>query len=314
MQEYSATENLYALQARLKTTAKGGVEWRFDCPFCAGRVGRTDQKGHLYFNNQSQLWMCHRCKAKGRGAHTLLAGFGVIVHGSREPVALSGPIQTTPEPAPLPDLILLPDQAKAIEPGSPAWNYLTWPRDTIVGNMSCRELDPVWVRAFGLLDWEEKCRIVIPVFASGELTYWVARTYIGNEPKYLNVSTPRRKVVFNYDQSKLSNRIYICEGPFSAMAFGPEHAVALLGKMPTRDQIDLLCRHPAKQLVVAFDGDAQADTDELSERLYKWVGGRKEVLYLEFPKDRDPGDYDQESLLAWETKKYDPLLTKMARI
>jgi hypothetical protein len=307
-------EALAELSNRVKITAKGGQEWRFDCPFCITRIGRADTKGHLYFNRDSQLWMCHRCKAKGGGAERLLdEGFGIRISGSVSPISSWRP-EPSPQPeAPKPkDKLEIPPEAVAIELGTPPYNYLTWPRaKKIEGLGSCREMPPDWIRQFGLLDWVPKRRIFIPVFAGGELTYWIARGYLGQEPKYLNPSVPRRKVIFNYDQSRLSDRIYICEGPFSAMAFGPQKGVALLGKQPTKDQIELLCEHPAREMVVAFDGDAFEDTLELSANLFKWVGATKQVFYMQFTPWQDPGDFSLEELEAKTLKPYDPLLSRV---
>lgn len=300
---------LAVLRSKIVSTAAGGEEWRFNCPECLRVRGRPDTKAHLYYNIRSGMFFCHRCGFKGQGAAKVLRAFGI---DAKEGVRRPRPARVLKEPPTPSTVVTLPEKAQPVERGTAAWNYLT----------RVRGLPEKWIRTLGLLDWEGECRIVVPIYEKGDLIYWVARTYIDMDPKYRNPRVPRKEVIFNWDLTRRSERVYICEGVFSAIQFGPHHGLALLSKKVTRAQLRKLIQHPAKELVVALDGDAVEDAVEnkktprytlysLAGDLYRKVGHEKTISWIRFPGSKDPGDFSHDEVRRLERKPFDPLSAKL---
>jgi hypothetical protein len=88
-------------------------------------------------------------------------------------------------------------------------------------------------------------RIIIPVYMDSVLVGWQAR-YIGtppsnNIPKYYTApSTPRNRLLYNYDRAKFGKFGVLVEGPTDAWRVGTAAAVAALGSSISMVQIQLM--------------------------------------------------------------------------
>lgn len=284
---------LYSLQrlGSYRRTSTG--ELNFCCPFCLSRTGRADTKFHLYVNPSRYIdgirgWFyCQRCKARGP-MHKL---FG---QQSRESVGkwrefvdkLRGGRPSIPEPCP----VKLPLDYMSMIRGTEAYGYLKERNisdeqitfyNIGFGVDDLRDLEPAERQKYA-----GSGRIIFPDYDDdGNVVYWVARTYKGHKVKYKNPpkSNARDKIYNLAGASKYSVCI-ITEGVISAIAAG-YNAVATYGKDVTLVQVSMLVRAAFDQYVVALDGDARKEADELAGKL-----SRKgcQVSVVEFNQDEDP--------------------------
>jgi DNA primase len=123
-------------------------------------------------------------------------------------------------------------------------------------------------------------RIIIPV----DEAYWQARTVFSIGTKYINPSTAKQDSLFNADALRL-HKVRIAEGAFSAMSLG-KNAIAILGKKPTRQQLDRLRLASTQVYHVHLDADATDLAYVLAEQLHR---AGKNVTVMEYKKG-DPAD------------------------
>jgi len=149
---------------------------------------------------------------------------------------------------------------------------------------------------YRLVEQPDRYRIILPSYRDDLIDFWVSRTYINEEPKYLNPKgASRRNALFGFDQSKGAQKVIICEGVFSAMAARQATqlpSVATYGKLVASEQIRLLLALAPEEYIIAFDSDAEAEALTLAEILaakaQSWV---RVVDWNQLPKkpfDRDP--------------------------
>lgn len=131
-------------------------------------------------------------------------------------------------------------------------------------------------------------RLIIPCFDNGVLTYFQARSMFGQQPKYLNPSVPKGRVVFNADTArryaKAGYPIYVFEGGFNAMSVGP-NTVAVFGKNVSDTQLGILldvCQG-SPHIVIGFDHGATAFAHQLAGRMS--MGRQTSVI--DMPDERD---------------------------
>jgi hypothetical protein len=110
-------------------------------------------------------------------------------------------------------------------------------------------------------------RVVIPTTIDGVRVYWQARDFTGRVPlsqKILNPSTKdvaigKSQVLFNYDDARTFNTVFVVESWGSCLATGRD-AAAVNGKHISETQLRLFARMKAKKFVVMFDYGFGADS------------------------------------------------------
>jgi len=133
--------------------------------------------------------------------------------------------------------------------------------------------------------------IIIPYYLNNMLVYFNARSYMGREPKYLNVSGDEVKLgktLLLYNQGALEkySRVYIVEGALNAETLG-DNAVSSAGKHLSDNQISILIRADnVDTYVVMLDQDALDKSYELALRLVDF----KRVKVVHFPINLDVND------------------------
>ena len=157
-------------------------------------------------------------------------------------------------------------------------------------------------------------RVVLPVRdASGAPKSYMARTFVGGDPKYLTPRPDERPDLgalfgpFGWDTQ--SDVVFAAEGAFNALAFeralqtpGTDlPAVAALGGAS-----DLQASHVAmlsvfKIVVLASDSDEAGD--RMAERLTFALGRHTRLARLELPCDADEMDPSELRTLAFERSK-----------
>ena len=144
-------------------------------------------------------------------------------------------------------------------------------------------------------------RIVFPLYVDNQIMGYVARDYTGTkEPKVLNsVGNFRSFSIWNYDLSKESPELVVCEGTTSAVKCGHKRSIALLGKTATPGQIRLIRQTKAKKLYLCLDIGTEKEQAEIYKALAIYFPGK--IFKLNLPpvieiKSREIDDGEVQSL------------------
>lgn len=235
--------------------AGGGTELRVNCPFCESRVGRPDEKHHLYISTQSPVAMCHRCTWQGSYISLVIGVSGCsyaealrqldspmpsVERFSRlmSPTGLLGSI---PEA-----VISKPNKFKTFDINENSakeelavWNYL----------VNRRKIPQALIRKYmGWAPGTHRAWILV------DCNFWQGRLIIPGEPKYLSSPWPKGDALWNANALN-DNHVIICEGVFSAIAVG-SHAIALCGKTITPMQAERIVRSHVRAVTIMLDADA----------------------------------------------------------
>jgi len=162
-----------------------------------------------------------------------------------------------------------------------------------------------WSR-FGLLDWREKGRIIVPVLRDGKMISWVARTYLGHKPKTLAPKgAPKKWEMFNYDGLDFSKRVVSpVEGwvdVIRLLQIGIVNPLGLNGSKVSEYQAETLSRF--KEIDFWMDGDKAGEI--LGDDLAAWFGRGCKINIRVFPEGKDPGYYP-----PGELKQFKPIAWK----
>lgn len=144
-------------------------------------------------------------------------------------------------------------------------------------------------------------RIIIPVKHESKLVGWQARflgerpTWKTGVPKYFNLASKygfrKSNVLYNLDNAREHKYVVLMEGPTDVWRYGPE-AVASFGKSMSQQQLELV-RLNFDRVVILLDGDAEADSIKLYEKLQPHV---QKVLRIQLKEGLDPGGMTTEQL------------------
>lgn len=260
------------------------------CPFCAGEIGSSDKKGHLYVNQKKLLYFCHRCGSKGSvlGDKNDSDYTNQFIDDIDIKEVLTK-FTKKEEPAKcqyyIPSLTPYEDSEKA-------YNYLV-SRDVGIGLQKFYDIrvGDIFGDMFG--------RVIIPNKVERNIytDMFVGRTYINHDKKYKNpVNSPKSKVVFNLHRIREGSSIIITEGAFSAISAG-KNAVAIYGKYLSNYQYKLIVKNRPKLIYVSLDSDAFKESVELCSRFQSNTD--IEVRLVELPHDKDPSDLGREKFLTY---------------
>lgn len=266
-----------------------GRERKYNCPFCVTRLGRADNKFHLYFDPDRSYkgsvgqFVCHRCGVKGSkeklakyyeevavfnlsDIDTKLARFkyGLSEEDDDEQPNIECPEPTTQE----------------IVSGSLEEEYL------VKRGFASVHIDRYKIKA-GAGDLLN--RIVIPAYDGDTLVYWQARSVIGSvKPKYKNPMMPKQDVIFNKDEAFRFKRIFIMEGPLTAM-MGGRDCVCVFGSNVSRALIRILLSGEPEEYVICLDEDAMGKGIDLAEAM-KQASPDKGISFYIPPLGLDAAD------------------------
>ena len=246
------------------------MQVRFCCPYCG------EDKFRLYVHLKKGVYHCQKCKASGRVDSLETSTLDTFKEKVKFFLTGETPCE---KKLSLPDHYIFPVSEKD---GLP-WKYLTR-----------RGISSHEIHKYSIGYCEEgfyKERIIIPIFDSGKLVYFVARTFTNLEPKYLNVGIKRIDVLFMTFRG-MQDMVVIVEGVFDAIRVGQSYpSIALLGKLITEPQAKKISKI-AKRALVILDRDAHT---------YCWNAGKILGHYLPtrvhlLERSKDPGDLNQLQL------------------
>lgn len=255
----------------------------YNCPFCEEHKGTPDTKGHFYYYGPENGYHCFRCgeyRSKGSLPEVLE---GEVMLGQEIAEAYKGRLDQSP--------------AYYLRHARDAWKYLT-----ARSYLDKRGISEKVTKASNLLyatrgDYAQ--RIIFPVFdyrvmADSErdwrsaTVYFVARSIVGAEPKYLNCPTGKNGWVYlvagRNDEAPFPTLVVV-EGVFDAFSAARTDfpTAAIFGKRINSAQ----CKHIAqiaKRCVVLLDNDAFASSLEVSYRLSYYLP----TVRAELPPKMDP--------------------------
>lgn len=303
----------------------GNNEFRFNCPFCIKKKGTKDVSGHLYINpnkviNNIKGWFfCHRCGSSGpldKIKKTTDYTNNESTVSSDNWVKCLNRVKFGKNQAKMvykkeKSKIELPEDYKPIIKCTEAYKYLKSRKITDehikdynigFGNKNLSKLE----------DDEDKFkfagsgRIVFPDYDdSGNLKYWVARTYKNHYVKYKNPKDfNSRDQIYNLSMAKEFDRVIVTEGVISAIIAG-RNAVATYGKNITQEQIAILSEANFKEYYIALDGDALSGKKSSVLSLAEELRLRNhDVWVIMLPYYDDPASVEDFSSFVKSAKRY----------
>lgn len=266
----------------------GTSEITYNCPFCLQRRGKADDDHKLWCNVESGKWHCFKCDAKGRLSKLLPESsdgvYGDIISMFSE--------HTGDSTAEEDSLFYLPNLP--VESGTLAHEYCQ-KRGITNSDIEFYNIRLGTGRLFG--------RVVFPNVIYTESKCWTdmysARTYIGQEPKYLNPEyCHKTNSVFNIHNQNEGSDLIVVEGVVTAIAAG-RNAVAVYGCHPSEAQLQqILLKHP-KSIICCLDGDSagREPNRKMAEMFVKSTDAK--VYLVTMPEEEDAASMGREKYLEY---------------
>lgn len=141
-------------------------------------------------------------------------------------------------------------------------------------------------------------RIILPIYMRGELVGWQAR-YLGEPPdkwcpKYFTMpGFHKTSCLYNFDTAVRYRYAVVTEGATKVWRYGVE-GVGLFGNDCSTIQAQLLASS-WEVVICLLDGNVPDKNLELYDSIR---GGGPQVVLVELPPDREPGDYETSHLRA----------------
>ena len=128
-------------------------------------------------------------------------------------------------------------------------------------------------------------RIIIPSYtSSGQLNYFVGRSYEGGYFKYKNPETSK-DIIFFENLINWNAPIILCEGVFDAIAIR-RNAIPILGKAISDSLYKKILTSPTNDIYIALDTDARTAAIKIAEQFLN-LGKR---VYLINLNQKDPSE------------------------
>jgi DNA primase len=255
-------------------------EYRTNCPYC------SDERRHLYINTDKKLFICFRCNATGVFVPNYTTDwesdtkFQLELYGSDSRDSKLESIVKT-----------LPRSAGIIN--TDGYMYLRQ------RGLSYEEIKTYGFRSATDHSGLFSKTVILPINLKPDDTcdYFVCRKYDGKEPKYIHAPWPKDGTLFYAgDFPVVDKSLIITEGPFDAIKVARlGHPVcALLGKIATREQIDVLSKY--NNLIIMLDPDAWTSAIKLKLQLRLASNRDGQSIIVVNLNQRDPGDSTEDEI------------------
>jgi DNA primase len=256
-------------------TARNNI--KFHCPFCKHHKPKLEIS--LITNAAKEnFWHCWFCHKKGTTIESLFKKLKVFKAKKEELEKIIKPnYKEFPQEAV--EELALPKEFTSLRNNSSssvfASNYLI---ERGITN------DDILKYNLGYCDsGPHQDRIIIPSYnGSGELNYFIARSYNPFLPKYKNPKVSKDIIAFEFFIN-WNMPIILCEGVFDAMAI-KRNAIPLLGTTISKELMKKIVTSKVKKIYIALDSDAMKLMLKYAEQL---INNNKEV-YLVRLDDKDP--------------------------
>lgn len=159
---------------------------------------------------------------------------------------------------------------------------------------------------------KETDSLTFPVHDLSGRVLFIQRRSVGKK-QFLNESIAEKgKVVYGlyhvYKNLSWIKEVYICESIIDALTLWTYRipAVALMGALPTKDQIDLLIKAPIRTYVIALDNPLTDKAGkEGSIRLSNLLEKYKLIRFFKYPEGlKDINEMSEEQILSREILSY----------
>ena len=262
-----------------------GNEQQHHCPFC------HHHKKKLQVNLDTQQWHCWVCNSKGRSISSLLRKLNV---DKRDLDRLHKIYGDEPAYSPTEEYVIklqLPKEFKQLhfKPSglfNPIYNKA-------VHYLTQRGITDSEIVKYNIGYCEDGLyggRIIIPSYdESGELNYFIARSFYEDEKmKYKNPPVNRDVIVFE-NQINWNEPITLVEGAFDAFSV-KRNVIPLLGKFLLSKLKNKIFEKGVKEITIMLDSDAIEDSTKHSEWFMKNGIKVKNII----PTGKDAGELGYE--------------------
>ena len=272
----------------LGSSRRSRDEHLFTCPFC------NHHKKKMSVNFAKGYWKCWICDARGKNIYRLVRKFGTYQQRQKW-LELEGRLD-------LNEFENIFAEMNDVEEEQ----VIELPKEFIslcnkhLPRSSKRVLNYLQLRGITreqILKWKiGYCddgrfggRVIIPSFNNdGNINYFIARSYVGHQRKYLN-PTAEKDIIFNQLSVDWDSPVTLVEGVFDAIVAG-ENAIPILGST----------------LYLALDEDAKKKTGQIVKSMLQYdielleidtsgcedVGSMSHDVFLERKNQAQPVDYD----------------------
>lgn len=290
---------LAAAAVDYNVSSSNRYEVTFNCPFCEDRGFPQDSSYHFGLNILKGLGHCFRCGWKLRGVLPITKELSEV-YGVK--VALTGREEQKKETKQVPEeleAIGLPDgyERFSTKPDIIELKARSYLKKRNVSQLQIAK-HRIGYAATGNMAW----RIVFPVIGTDTKVYgWVARSFTGAKPKYLN-STGIKGL---WNANREVKTAVIAEGIMSALSVEQalfrvrdSVAIARLGSTVTALQLSLLTRY--ENIIVFPDHDVAGikGAIELANKCND-KGMNVGLVIPEAITGRDPGDMQADEILVY---------------
>ena len=268
-------------------------EHLFGCPYCG------HHKHKFSVNIEKNVYKCWICDARGKNLYRLVRKFGSFqqqekwkeLTGECQDLSDFDTIFQTEQPS---------QEVEAIIELPLGFDTLTRKSNSKSHNRALQYLASRGIEHSDILRWKIgyttkypfQDRIIIPSFNnSGDLNYFIARSFSGDPYRYKNPKVSRN-IIFNELYVDFEKEIMLVEGVFDAMK--AQNAVPILGS--TIRETSKLFRKIVKHdtpVLLALDADARRKSQSI-KRLFLKYG--IEVREVEYSDDRDIGDMSKQEV------------------
>ena len=262
----------------------------FDCPVCSYDIkglDRGDGKGNFEVNYHQGVYKCWAC-SETYGTHGSLNKLFLKWGNKRNKSTwkLIGGDFIKTQKRTYKD-VTLPNEYISFTKG----NKLTIPYKEAYNYLRKRNISDEIITKYSLgytTEGNYRGRIIVPSFdESGDINYFVSRSYVGHKNKYKNPEAEKDKIIFNEHQINWEEDVYLVEGVFDM--FFVDNSIPVLGKNVSDKLWNKLYDNCKKNIRICLDGDAWND----AEKLYRKLDGGKltgRIRLIKLPKDKDVGE------------------------
>jgi DNA primase len=258
-----------------------GNEQAHHCPFC------NHHKKKLQVNLDTQRWHCWVCDSKGRSIYSLLRKLNVDIRDLNKVRDVYGDEPEYDSKEEYVAKLQLPKEFKQLyfkPTGSfnPSYNQA-------IHYLSKRGIAKADIVKHNIGFCEDGLyggRVIIPSYDdSGELNYFVARSFYEDEPyKYKNPPISRDVIVFE-NQINWNEPITLVEGVFDSFSV-KRNVIPLLGKFLLSKLKNKIMERGVKEVTIMLDSDAVADSTKHTE----WFINNGIKVRNIIPADKDAGE------------------------
>jgi DNA primase len=258
-----------------------GNEQAHHCPFC------NHHKKKLQVNLDTQRWHCWVCDSKGRSIYSLLRKLNVDIRDLNKVRDVYGDEPEYDSKEEYVAKLQLPKEFKQLyfKPTG-SFNPLYNQAIHYLSKRGIAKADIVKHNIGFCEDGLYGGRVIIPSYDdSGELNYFVARSFYEDEPyKYKNPPISRDVIVFE-NQINWNEPITLVEGVFDSFSV-KRNVIPLLGKFLLSKLKNKIMESGVKEVTIMLDSDAVDDSTKHTEWFIKNGIKVRNII----PTDKDAGE------------------------